>query len=159
MMSAMSVDTGVSTGVRTPVLRRVAQAVLDRLLILGLSLTVVALLVALALLAIRLGAPVWVVRIPPFVVIPAMVLGYVWTDLWMPHRRGGATPAMRLLGLRIVREYDGGQPALRDLVIRLLLTSVDGLFFGLLGVLLIAVTERHQRVGDLVAHTLVIRVR
>jgi len=74
----------------------------------------------------------------------------------VPHRHGGATPAMRRLGLRIVR-IDGGEPSLRDYLVRWLLFAVDGLFLCLVGVVLIAITPRNQRLGDIVTRTVVVR--
>jgi uncharacterized RDD family membrane protein YckC len=63
---------------------------------------------------------------------------------------------MRLLDLRIVTTA-GAEPQPAAYVWRWLLNVVDGALFGLVGVLLIIVTPRHQRLGDLVAGTLVVR--
>jgi uncharacterized RDD family membrane protein YckC len=52
----------------------------------------------------------------------------------------------------------GGEPALGAYAARWLLDVVDGALFGLVGVVLIVVTPRHQRLGDLVAGTLVVRL-
>ena len=83
--------------------------------------------------------------------------GNLWFDIWYPRGMGGATPAMRWLGLKIVT-IRGDEPSLRQYFLRWLLMVVDGLFLGLVGAVLIAVSPRHQRLGDMVAGTLVVRV-
>ena len=68
----------------------------------------------------------------------------------------GRTPGKALLGLRVVRDdgrrVDGGSSVLRNLLrlIELPLAYTPG-------IVLITVTRRHQRVGDMVAGTLVVR--
>ena len=85
-----------------------------------------------------------------------LVGGNWFIEVWVPHRWLGGTPGMRWLGLRVVTER-GERPALRSYMIRWLMAVVDGYFFGLVGALAIAFSTRHQRFGDMVAHTLVVR--
>jgi uncharacterized RDD family membrane protein YckC len=155
MISVVSVDDVPATGV---VLRRYAQYALDFLML----MTVVSILLVgglfLSLEALMAGWPRPVLYVPVGV---ALAIGFgcaLLNEVWLPHKRGGATVAMRWLGLRIVR-VDGGSPRLRDYLVRWLLNCVDGQLFGLLGAVIIAVTPRHQRLGDIVARTLVVRVR
>jgi uncharacterized RDD family membrane protein YckC len=138
------------------VLRRYAQYALDRLMILLTALSAFLFALAVAVTAIRFGWPHFV-RYLGFVA-PAVVTlgGSAWVEIVIPHLRHGATPAMRWLGLRI-RSLDGEQPPLRDFFLRWLVSIVDDLFFGLLGAVMIAVTPRHQRLGDIVARTVVVR--
>jgi uncharacterized RDD family membrane protein YckC len=70
--------------------------------------------------------------------------------------RAGRTPGMRLTGLRIVTTA-GGRPRFPAYVFRWLLMAADGALFGLVGLFVIAATPRRQRIGDLVAGTLVVR--
>jgi uncharacterized RDD family membrane protein YckC len=70
--------------------------------------------------------------------------------------RSGRTPAMRITGLRIVTTA-GTRPRFRAYVIRWLLMVADGALFGLVGLVVIVATPRRQRVGDIVAGTLVVR--
>ncbi|MFT7834544.1 RDD family protein [Saccharothrix sp. BKS2] len=140
-------------------LRRLAQYGLDTLLVVVAALSVT--IFSLAAVVLLAG----VVRLPPqalFVPLGALVvtslLGTLWVDVWCPHRHGGTTPAMRWLGLRITT-LRGGPPTLRAYLLRWLLLQVDTLFLGLVGVVLILVTPRHQRLGDLVARTVVVRAR
>lgn len=68
----------------------------------------------------------------------------------------GRTPGKALLGLRVVRDdgrrVDGGSSVLRNLlrIIELPLCYAPG-------IVLVTLTNRHQRIGDMVAGTLVVR--
>jgi uncharacterized RDD family membrane protein YckC len=73
--------------------------------------------------------------------------------------REGQTPGKRLLGIRVV--HDGGLPLqLPAAAVRNLVRPLDFLpvFYGL-GAALALLTRRAQRLGDLCAHTLVVRER
>lgn len=76
---------------------------------------------------------------------------------WWPSRHGGQTIAMRWFKLRIITE-DGGQPTLGALSLRWLMLIVDGFFGGLVGLIIMMNSARHQRLGDSMAKTLVVRV-
>jgi uncharacterized RDD family membrane protein YckC len=131
--------------------RRCLQWLLDRLII-----AVPAFLLLVGLMIAVLGdRPLWF--LPPTVFLVTLLVGGLTVDVWVPHRTGGRTPAMRLLGLRIVTEW-GSVPSLGAYALRWLLQVVDGFAFGLAGLVVMAVSPRHQRVGDLVARTLVVRI-
>jgi uncharacterized RDD family membrane protein YckC len=70
----------------------------------------------------------------------------------------GATFGKKALGLRVVRE-DGSPIGWGEAIIRFLLRIVDGFFFYLVGLICILVTDKQQRVGDLVAKTIVIKTK
>lgn len=72
---------------------------------------------------------------------------------WWPSRHRGQTPAMGWMNLRVVTDR-GAVPTLGALSLRWLLYLVD---FSLIGVIVMCATQRHQRVGDLAARTLVVR--
>ncbi|GAA3432874.1 RDD family protein [Kutzneria kofuensis] len=131
--------------------RRCVQWLLDRLLV---SVPAFALLVVLV---ITLWGHRSLLFLPPTAFIVGLLVGNLLIDVWVPHRTGGRTPAMRWLGLRIVTEW-GGTPTLGSYALRWLLQVVDGFAFGLAGLLVMILSPRHQRVGDLVARTLVVRV-
>jgi len=75
---------------------------------------------------------------------------------WWPSTHGGQTMAMRWFKLRIISE-DGGQPTLGALTLRWVLLVVDGFFGGLVGLIVMLNSARHQRLGDSLAKTLVVR--
>jgi uncharacterized RDD family membrane protein YckC len=85
----------------------------------------------------------------------ACVLLSWWYWSWLPLRRGGRTPAMGWLGLRVVR-MDGGPASGSALTLRWMLLLVDGMLLGLVGGVAILLTDRGQRLGDVVAGTLVV---
>jgi uncharacterized RDD family membrane protein YckC len=89
-----------------------------------------------------------------FFLVPA-VLGWL-VHAWWPSTHGGQTPAMGWLKLRIVTA-EGGSPSLGALTVRWLLLVVDGSFFGLVGLVIMSATARHQRLGDIAASTYVVR--
>ena len=68
----------------------------------------------------------------------------------------GRTPGKSLLGLRVVRDdgrrVDGGSSVLRNL-----LRLIELPLFYAPGIVLVTVTKRHQRIGDMVGGTLVVR--
>lgn len=71
----------------------------------------------------------------------------------------GRTPGKALLGIAVVGK-DGGPCTYARAAVRTALRFVDWLPAGYLaGLLSIAVTERRQRVGDLLAGTVVVRTR
>lgn len=73
--------------------------------------------------------------------------------------RLGATIGKMAVGLKVVKT-DGNPCDLQSAAIRTVLRIVDALPFAyLIGVISIWVTERNQRLGDLVAQTIVIRAR
>jgi uncharacterized RDD family membrane protein YckC len=69
----------------------------------------------------------------------------------------GATIGKLLTKLRVVREVDGGPIGWGAAVIRNLFRIVDGFAFYLVGFITICVTSKHQRLGDIVAGTIVVR--
>lgn len=70
----------------------------------------------------------------------------------------GQTPGKRALGIRVL-SADGHPPSLLQILLRALLWPID-VFLTVpvpLGLILIAATDKHQRLGDLVAGTLLVR--
>lgn len=52
---------------------------------------------------------------------------------------------------------DGSAPRLPTYLARFLLLVVDGFLFGIVGIVLMAASPRHQRFGDMIARTVVVR--
>jgi uncharacterized RDD family membrane protein YckC len=96
--------------------------------------------------------------------LAALIIGVaflIWTcyDIYFEVRHNGQTPGKRQAGIRVIR--DTGAPIdFRVSCIRNLLSVADFLpAFYLFGALLVLLTSRRQRLGDLAAGTLVIRER
>lgn len=70
---------------------------------------------------------------------------------------GGQTLGKYLLRTRVVRT-DGSQPSVAAFLLRWLIEPVDWLFFGGVAAFSMLVTPRRQRIGDLAAGTMVIRM-
>jgi uncharacterized RDD family membrane protein YckC len=84
-------------------------------------------------------------------------LGPIANDVWMPCKsRAGASVGMRIAGIRVVM-LDGSRPPLRAFAIRYALWVVDGMLWGIVGLVVVLRTPYRQRVGDLVAGTVVVR--
>lgn len=70
----------------------------------------------------------------------------------------GQTPGKMLLGIEVIREDTGAVPGPKASALRaLLLVLADGQFFGAVGLASILATGKKQRIGDMVARTLVVR--
>jgi uncharacterized RDD family membrane protein YckC len=92
-----------------------------------------------------------------FVIFVAISFGY-WVAL--THRLNGQTPAMKLLGLRVISK-GGGRANIAQLSIRWICLIVDAIpymwpFTGLVGFIVILCSRDRQRIGDHLARTLVI---
>jgi uncharacterized RDD family membrane protein YckC len=80
----------------------------------------------------------------------------VFAYYWRSEAAWGQTLGKRWLGLHVVGE-DGTPPTPRAILMRNLLRFVDALpAFYLLGIAVAMSNERRQRIGDLVAHTVVV---
>jgi uncharacterized RDD family membrane protein YckC len=69
----------------------------------------------------------------------------------------GRTLGKYLLGLEVVRARDGDPCGWRGALIRSLLRPLDLVFLGMPGALLVMVSRRRQRLGDILGGTLVVR--
>jgi len=88
-----------------------------------------------------------------FVVLPVMLY-----PLLMELFNHGQTLGKQIRGLRVVM-LDGAPPTLGALFLRWLLVIVDGPLLFYAGLLFIILTRNHQRLGDLAAGTVVIRLQ
>ncbi|HEX6256421.1 MAG TPA: RDD family protein [Euzebyales bacterium] len=106
----------------------------------------------------RPGAPEWVIVTAITLVVFLAYFGYpiAFETVW---RGGGRTPGKALMGLRVVT-VEGAPVRFRHAAIRAALGLVDfAATFGLGAVLASMLSRRNQRLGDMVAGTVVIRER
>lgn len=148
-------------------LRRAGAAALDTLLVLfasGLTFMVVQLVPATR--GLTAEQVLVILQEHPFTVA-AIVLVELLTYHILMEGLLGRTLGKLALGVRVVRA-DGGPPTWRHVIVRNLLRPLDMFPFplmylvaapppGLIGLLLILVTRRNQRLGDLVGGTTVVR--
>ena len=69
----------------------------------------------------------------------------------------GQTLGKMLLGIKVVREDTGGVPGLKAAAIRTVLRLVDGFLSYLVAFIAVLASHKNQRLGDMAAHTLVVR--
>lgn len=71
----------------------------------------------------------------------------------------GQSLGKKAMGIKVVR-LDGQEPSLSDYLLRAVFHLIDTIFsFGIVAGLLVSSTEKSQRLGDLTANTVVIRVK
>lgn len=89
----------------------------------------------------------------PFLMYLVLVFGYYT----LMEGYLGQTVGKMLFGIKVVREDTGEVPGIRAAMLRTVLRIVDGLFAYLVAFIAVLATAKNQRLGDMVAHTLVIR--
>ena len=87
-----------------------------------------------------------------------MVLLCAFADFVLFEGYCGQTLGKMVVGVRVVDEQTGQLPGLGKAAIRTVLRLVDGLLGYLVAWIAVLVSARRQRLGDMAAHTLVIRV-
>jgi uncharacterized RDD family membrane protein YckC len=70
----------------------------------------------------------------------------------------GQSIGKKAMNIKVIGE-DGGRPALHQYLIRWLTRPFDFYFFGLVGLLSVALSKKNQRLGDMAAGTLVIKTK
>jgi uncharacterized RDD family membrane protein YckC len=73
----------------------------------------------------------------------------------VPEALTGQTLGKKIMGIKVVAlegEMSWGKAAIRTI-----LRIIDGLFLYLVGVLCIAISKKHQRIGDMAAGTIVVK--
>jgi uncharacterized RDD family membrane protein YckC len=84
-------------------------------------------------------------------VVLALSYSFVLEGLWDGHAVG-----KHFLGIKVVEE-DGSECSLVSAFVRNLFELIDGLFYYLVGFLVMAASDRRQRLGDRLAGTVVVR--
>jgi uncharacterized RDD family membrane protein YckC len=74
------------------------------------------------------------------------------------EKTSGATIGKRVMGIKVVKQ--GGEPLdWQAAIVRNVLRIIDGLFFYLVGAIVVWVSKNRQRLGDMAGHTLVVRAK
>ena len=69
----------------------------------------------------------------------------------------GQTLGKMLLGIKVVREDTGEVPGIKAAIIRTVMRLIDGLFAYLVAFITVLASQKNQRLGDMLANTLVVR--
>ena len=141
-------------------LANVGSRTLAILIDVGLGFLVLFIVYALTLLFARNIADDWLTRLSANalkIVFFLLIFGFQWCYFnlfeWLWN---GQTPGKRLLHLRVIK-VDGSPVSWIDVLLRNLSRPVDTLGpMGLIGLLMIFVSRKAQRLGDLMGRTLVI---
>ena len=83
--------------------------------------------------------------------VGVFVYWFLLEGLW-----DGYTIGKKLFGIKVVEE-DGHECTLSSSFVRNLLEIIDGLFYYLVGFIVMAVSDKRQRIGDRLAGTTVVR--
>ena len=90
-----------------------------------------------------------------FVVSLSLVVYFLYYTLLEGYL--GQTVGKMLLGIKVIREDTGEVPGVGAAAIRTVLRLIDGLFGYLVGFIAVLASAKRQRLGDMAAHTLVVR--
>ena len=90
--------------------------------------------------------------------VPLLTIGAVFLYFTMMEGFHGATIGKMIFRVKVVKE-DGSECGIGAALVRNLLRIIDGLFFYVVGAVLIVRSQKRQRLGDRVAKTVVIRPR
>ena len=74
------------------------------------------------------------------------------------EKTSGATLGKMAMKLKVVRQ-DGAPLDWQAAVVRNVLRIIDGLFFYLVGAIVVWISKSKQRLGDMAAHTIVVRAQ
>jgi uncharacterized RDD family membrane protein YckC len=99
---------------------------------------------------IGVGSAIWLA----ILVIGVTVIGLAYFPFFWA--RDGATPGMKMMGLRVVRDHDGGPISTGQAILRLVGYWVSGAVF-YLGYIWILIDKRRRGWHDLMAGTVVIK--
>ena len=155
-MTALLVDTSEGVTLRFEIAgagSRLAAGLFDAL-ILGAGYAVL----GIALFVVASVDPTGIARFAAGILFGGALLVAILYHVLFHALRAGQTPGKMLVGIRVM-SVDGYPPGVIALVVRALVWLVDVLFWvpAPLGILVILGTEKHQRLGDLAAGTLVVR--
>src|SRR5829696_5980486 len=137
--------------------RRIVATIVDGL-ILGALFTVMLMLFGTVTTIANIGPFDWNVSTISMPALPSLLYGVI-VVLYYILLEGylGQTVGKMVLGIKVVREDNGEAPGLGGATIRTLFRIVDGLFSYLVAFIAVLISGKNQRLGDMAAHTLVVR--
>ena len=131
--------------------RRILATIVDGLIFGGLYAVMVLLFGSIS----SVGSADWngsMPALPTLLYGVIIVLYYILLEGYL-----GQTVGKMLLGIKVVREDNGEVPGLGGATIRTLLRIVDGISSYLVAFITVLISGKNQRLGDMAAHTLVVR--
>lgn len=147
-MQTISVQTTQNVSIQYPVASvgdRILAHLLDRIILIGYSIVVVAAFINMELEVMW----VWVM----FLAVPWLFY-FLLFEIFM----NGQSPGKRVMNIQVVR-LDGTEPGIGDYILRWVFSLVDFyILSGAIAVVVIAANGRGQRLGDIVAGTSVVKL-
>ena len=135
---------------------RIVAIIID-LIILSLVVVIIALPLGLLAGLSAIGNPTQLFAARSAFFVAFMVLNVLVWLLYFTYFEGtsGQTLGKKIMGIKVVKE-NGDQPSFMDALIRTILRIIDGIAFYLVGFIVILVSEKKQRLGDMAAGTIVV---
>ena len=147
-MQTISVQTTQNVSIQYPVASvgdRILAHLLDRIILIGYSIVVIAAFINLELEVMW----VWIM----FLAVPWLFY-FLFFEIFM----NGQTPGKRVMNIQVVR-LDGTEPGIGDYILRWVFSLVDFyILSGAIAVVIVAANGRGQRLGDIVAGTSVVKL-
>ena len=116
----------------------------------------VVIVVVLSIIGVIFAVTVPILAVIPFlavIIIPLIYFPYFWSR---EGASNGQTPGMKQMGIRVVRDTDGGPITIGPAILRLLGYWVSGLVF-YIGYIWIFIDKRRRGWFDLIAGTVVVK--
>ena len=139
------------------VLHRILAAVIDHAL-LAIITMVIALPFGVSGAFMMMGADPMAAMAAAASWVTFMVISAVIWLVYFPYFESttGQTLGKKLMGIKVVKE-DGKKLTMPDAIIRTVLRIIDGLGAYVLGLIVILVSQKKQRIGDMAARTIVVK--
>ncbi len=147
--------TGTPTPYQGVAIRFVA--ILIDYLIIGVISGILAIPLLVAAIAVNVtNGNVSAVSLGPIVALSVVGLVVWFLYFTLLEGRYGQTVGKMALSIKVVREADGAPIDYGEAAVRTVLRIIDGLFDYLVGAIFIWTSDEKQRLGDRVAHTVVV---
>jgi uncharacterized RDD family membrane protein YckC len=132
-------------------------AILIDYLIIGVISGILAIPLLVAAIAVNVtNGNVSAVSLGPIIALSVVGLVVWFLYFTLLEGRYGQTVGKMALSIKVVREADGAPIDYGEAAVRTVLRIIDGLFDYLIGAILIWTSDGKQRLGDRVAHTVVV---
>lgn len=138
--------------------QRIVAAIIDGIIV-GIAVGVVSGLFMFSGLGMFGGSRMWHMFASPWVWAPWMwLVGLLIPVGYYTYLEGtsGQTIGKRIMNIKVVKA-DGSRCDMSSAFLRSILRFIDSLFIGIVGIIAISTTEKKQRIGDIVANTIVVK--
>lgn len=130
---------------------RIAGAIIDNLIIAGYSIVMFILFFWGSFRSANFRGGIFIIVL--------LALPVIFYDLASELLLNGQSAGKKVMGIKVI-SLSGGQPSLSQYLIRWIFRLIDfTVSFHVLGVILVAATEKKQRLGDLIAGTVLVKTK